>query len=192
MARGPRVRAERQHITEQWQWWASICRHRFLFSIWSASATCGVCIARVVGWTISSVQFSCYRGVPLRPGLVFHRSKLSVEVEDEEAVVKSWQTLKCSITDTRAVSVALLLKKVCLNMPYFSSSPRTDVHHFLYWNWWNSRISARGWVTLVSFVCQQACLFFSGGVRFSGLLNQTGRFVPGSQPDARTGGGSRH
>lgn len=40
-------------------------------------------------------------------------------------------------------------------------------------------------MVLVSFVCQQACLFFSEGVRFSGLLNQTGRFVPGSQPDAR-------
>lgn len=47
-------------------------------------------------------------------------------------------------------------------------------------------------MTLVSFVCQQACLFFSEGVRFSDLLNQTGRFVPGSQPDVHTGGGSRH
>lgn len=46
-------------------------------------------------------------------------------------------------------------------------------------------------MTPISFVCQQACLFFSEGVRFSGLLNQTGRFVPGSQPDAHTGGGSR-
>lgn len=42
-------------------------------------------------------------------------------------------------------------------------------------------------MTLVSFGCQQACLFFSEGVGFSGLLNPTGRFVPGPQPDARTG-----
>lgn len=44
---------------------------------------------------------------------------------------------------------------------------------------------ARGWMMLVSFVCQRACLFSSEGVSFSGLLNQTGRFVLGSQPDVQ-------
>ncbi len=77
-------------------------------------------------------------------------------------------------------------------MPYFSSPPHADVHHFLCWNWLNSRISARGWVTLLSFVCQQACLFFSEGVGFSGLLNQMGRVMPGSVPDTRNGGLNRH
>lgn len=38
---------------------------------------------------------------------------------------------------------------------------------------------------LVLFVCQQACLFCSEGVRFSGLLNRMGRFVPGPRPDER-------
>lgn len=38
---------------------------------------------------------------------------------------------------------------------------------------------------LVSFACQHAWLFFPGGVRFLGLLNHTGRFVPGSPPDIR-------
>lgn len=115
--------------------------------------------------------------------------KLTAKIEDKPVVVKSWQT--CFITDYHldsqcCTSLEELPEHALLLHPPPPSHTHTytDVHHFLNRNWWNSRILARGWVMLVSFVCQQACLFFCESVRFSGLLNQTGRFVPGSQPDA--------
>lgn len=89
------------------------------------------------------------------------------------------------ILDTvRKTDIVAVLSKFAWTCLTSFPLPQTDVDHFLHWNWWNSRISARGCMMLVSFVCQQACLFCLEGVRFWGLLNQTGRFVSGCQPDA--------
>lgn len=158
---------------------------------WSAPTTRGVCIACVVSWTIC--QFSSISHFIQSWYFIDQSSqyKLTAKIEDKPVVVKSWQTLKCFITDYHldsqcCTSLEELPEHALLLHPPPPSHTHTytDVHHFLNRNWWNSRILARGWVMLVSFVCQQACLFFSESVRFSGLLNQTGRFVPGSQPDA--------
>lgn len=137
-----------------------------------------VCALRAwVSWTICQfIPLSHYH-----PELVFHRPKLSSGVscnDGRQACSCKVMALKCCITDYHLNSQCCTSAWTCPTSTPPLLHTGTQFNHFLGRNEWNSRVSAGGLVTLVSFVCQQACLFFPESVRFSGLLNQTDRFVP--------------